>query len=115
MTSREGGRIPSDSLLLIIVASIENYTIFGLPLDDGSSCIFLYIEKLVKLGLHQQYLDMCDDISLLAFHDSITHPYGATDLPLSLGEGEDEMKVILPFLIVHSKSSFNDILGISLL
>lgn len=72
---------------------------------------FLYVGTPMKLRLCQQDLDLCDDGSLLTFNDSITRPCGAADLPLSLGEGEDEIWIILFFFIVSCKSAFSGIIG----
>lgn len=66
----------------------------------SSSCNVLYINTLKKQGLHHQDLDPCDDISLLVFNDFLTRLCGVVNLPLSLGEGEDERKVTLCFLAV---------------
>lgn len=78
--------IPNTALPLIIVANVENHIICGLLVDDGSSCNILYVKTIVKLGLHKQDLDLCNDISLLAFNNFVTRLWEAVDLSLSLGE-----------------------------
>lgn len=53
----------------------------------------------MKLGLHEQDLDLCDGGSLLALNDFVTHLNGASNMELSLVEREYERKVTLLFLI----------------
>lgn len=104
-------KILNATLLLVIIDTISNHTIFKFLIEDGSSCNVLYIDTLRKLEIRQQDHDLCDDISLLAFNDFITHPYGATNLLFSLVEMEGERKVTLSFLVVLCKISFSGILG----
>lgn len=60
-------------------------------------------------------MDPCEDKSLLAFNDFVTHPCDLADLLLSLREGEGERKVPFCFLVVPCKSAFSGNLGKSFL
>lgn len=52
---------------------------------------------------------------LLAFNDSITRPYGAIDLTLSVREGTHQRRVTLLFHMIQCKNAFKCIIGRSLL
>lgn len=51
--------IPNVAISLIITPNIGNHTIYEILIDDGSSCNVLYVEALMKLGLHQPGRDLC--------------------------------------------------------
>lgn len=63
------------------------------------------------LGLQQTNFTTPEGEGLLAFHDSITHPCGAIDLTLSVGEGTIKRTMTLPFIVIQCKNSFKGIIG----
>lgn len=62
---------------------IANQALTELLVDNKSSCNVLYEDALDPL--RQTDLNLFDGEDLLAFNDSVTHPYGVTDLTLSIG------------------------------
>lgn len=64
---------------------IANQALTELLVDNRRSCNVLYEDALDPLGLRQTYLNPFDGEELLAFNDLVTHPYGVTNLTLSIG------------------------------
>lgn len=94
---------------------IENHSVSGIIVNNGSSCDLMYISAFTVLGLRKQDLKVCGGKSFLVLNDSSTRPCGALDLPVSFGEGNNKRVVNAKFLIVPCESVYKYIMGRSIM
>lgn len=86
------------TLSLVTTATIENHIVSRILIGDGSSCDMMYIRIFMKLGLHKQYLKLCEGKNLIAFYR------------FSLGGGKENRTISVQFLVVLLKMSTTTIL-----
>ena len=78
--------------------------------DNGSSANIMTLEAFDGMGLNRG--DMrCVDTWLLGFAEGCISPMGMIDLPVTLGEGENQATMMMKFLVVDIRSAYNVILG----
>lgn len=84
-------------------------------MDDKSSYNIPYSDTMDLKGYWKEDLSPYGRGNLLALNDLITRPQGVMDLEVTIGEVDNERKVILNFLIILCRSTFKCILGRSFL
>lgn len=98
-------------LPLIITIIIANQYVFGVLVDDESSCDLIYFEILARLGLRLQDLKSCKEQSLLTFKNSSTRPCEQIYLLVTLGKWSGRKTTSVYFFVIPCESAYNDILG----
>lgn len=82
------GFIPKAALPLIIATIIVNHLVFRILVNNWISCDVMYTNIFRKLELYDRDLIPSKGINLLVLNDSISRPFWAIKLPLSIRERE---------------------------
>lgn len=84
--------ILNTELLIVIGIKVAYCITTWFLVGEESLCNIFYADTLKQLGLCQIDLSPYSGGIHLAFNNYVTHPWGMTDLPLSLIEEESEIK-----------------------
>lgn len=95
---------------IVIAAMIGNYSICRILIDMGSSTDILYTTTYdqMKLG-REKIIGMITPLTGFIGHQ--VYPLGTIDLRLTAGEYPCEATVMVKFLVIEEKSSYNAIFG----
>lgn len=94
---------------IVIAAMIGNYSICRILIDMGSSTDILYTTTWSDEARKRK--NNWHDHPLTRFIGHQVYPLGTKDLPLTAGEYPCEATVMVKFLVIEEKSSYNAIFG----
>ena len=98
----------NDSLVATIL--IANKKMDRVLVDSGSSADIMALEAFDEMGLNRG--DMrCVDTWLSGFAGGCVSPMGVINLPVTLGEGEQQATRMAEFLVMNTRRAYNVILG----
>lgn len=99
---------------LVITTLIGNSTVCRVMVDNGSAINIIYVDAVWNMGFNEQYLKPCS-MSIYGFTRNSLLPKGTISLPVMLGEEPRTTKVMAEFLVVDCLTTYNVILGRSIL
>jgi hypothetical protein len=105
---------PNEMFPLIIMATLDNFDVSRILVDEGSSCDIMYQDLFEKMGLKKESLAPYEGSDLQGFNGAITTPWGLLTLPITFRDpktDESEITIRVQFLVVPCKSVYNCILG----
>lgn len=105
MNEEKVDRTSNADLPLVITIVI----VFGVLVDDRSSCNFVYLKTLTKLREGPRDLKPRKDQSPLAFNDSSINPCKHICLLFSLGEGKEITTLDMYFFVIQGENTYNGI------
>ena len=105
----EGVRFPHHDSL-VISAMIGNHLVHHCLIENGSSVDILYLDVLEKMKISPQSLRAAAS-PLHGFTRDSIFPVGSIELAVSFGEEPTRSTVVLNFMVVKGRSSYNAILG----
>ncbi|KAL0401869.1 UNVERIFIED_CONTAM: hypothetical protein Slati_4216800 [Sesamum latifolium] len=108
-TDTQGIHLPHNDVL-VISATIANYTVQRIFVDSGSFVDILFLKVYQQMELGDVPLEP-EDMSLYGFAGEVVHPLGQISLPISLGFEPTRKTRIVRFLVVDMPSAYNLILG----
>src|SRR5262249_37786593 len=105
----EGVRHPHDDSL-IISASIDDFDVHRLLVDNGSGPDILYFDCFTKMGLSVGQLRRIN-YPLYGFTGDSLNVEGSITLPATFGTPPRQATVVIEFVIVQTPSAYNGIIG----
>lgn len=115
MDREKNNGIPNFNLPLILAVTIVESNLTGFFVDNKSSCNILYAYTMDLLGIKQTNMKLYNWGDLLAPNNLISHPQGAINMIVTIGEGACQRKVILNFMLILCQSAFKCIIWRSFL
>ncbi|MCI11753.1 hypothetical protein A2U01_0032855, partial [Trifolium medium] len=82
------GGSPNSQIPLLIRASMANFDVHRILVDEGSSCDIMYTSIFKVLGLEREHLSPYVGSDLQGFNGSTSRPWGYVDLIVTFGQGE---------------------------
>ncbi|KAK2443631.1 hypothetical protein QL285_014717 [Trifolium repens] len=105
------GGSPNSQIPLLIQASMANFDVHRILVDEGSSCNIMYSSLFKILQLDQHHLSPYLGSDLQGFNSSISKPWGYVDLHVRFGQREESKQVRVKFLVVDCPSLYQCIIG----
>jgi hypothetical protein len=105
------GGSPNSQIPLLIQASMANFDVHRILVDEGSSCDIMYSSLFQVLQLDQPHLSPYLGSDLQGFNGSTSKPWGYVDLLVRFGQGEASKQVRVKFLVVDCSSLYQCIIG----
>ncbi|XP_075507438.1 uncharacterized protein LOC142544263 [Primulina tabacum] len=95
---------------LVVTATIANYDVARIFIDNGSSVNILFKSTLDQMNVERFEFDPVST-PLYGFASHAIPPLGQITLPLSLGRDSRRVTKMITFTVVDTPSSYNGILG----
>ncbi|XP_058103514.1 uncharacterized protein LOC131247091 [Magnolia sinica] len=95
---------------LVVTMTIVNHKVYHILVDTGSSTYIIHSEAFDKIGIDRSYLQPVKT-PLHGFDGDKVISEGAISLPVTAGEGRNQVTLLVNFLIVNMSSVHNIILG----
>jgi hypothetical protein len=96
---------------LLIQASMANFDVHRILVDEGSSCDIMYSSMFQVLQLDQHHPSPYLGSDLQGFNGSTSKPWEYVDLLVRFGQGEAAKQVRVKFLVVDCPSLYRCIIG----
>jgi hypothetical protein len=105
------GGSPNSQIPLLIQASMANFDVHKILVDEGSSCDIMYSSLFKILQLDQHHLSPYLGSDLQDFNGSTSKPWGYVDLHVRFDQREASKQVRVKFLVVDCPSLYQCIIG----
>jgi hypothetical protein len=105
------GGSPNSSIPLLIRASMANFDVHRILVDEGSSCDIMYTSLFRVLGLEREHLSPYVGSDLQGFNGSTSRPWGYVDLIVTFGHAQTAKSIKIKFLVIDCDSLYQCILG----
>lgn len=96
---------------LVVTASIDDYLVNKVLIDNGSSVNILYHHALSQMDLRGIQMDKCSESPLYGFGNNPVQIEGVITLRVGLGQQPRRIQSETKFYVVKVASSYNAILG----
>ncbi|PNX98241.1 retrotransposon-related protein [Trifolium pratense] len=105
------GGSPNSSIPLLIRASMANFDVHRILVDEGSSYDIMYTSLFKVLGLEREHLSPYVGSDLQSFNGSTSKPWGYVDLIVTFGQGRTAKSIKVKFLVIDCDSLYQCIIG----
>ncbi|MCI09581.1 hypothetical protein A2U01_0030668, partial [Trifolium medium] len=105
------GGSPNSQIPLLVRASMANFDVHRILVDEGSSCDIMYTSLFRVLGLDREHLSPYVGSDLQGFNGSTSKPWGYVDLIVTFDQGETAKSIKVKFLVIDCESLYKCIIG----